>query len=185
MAQTQIQEQHQEQRLQQSISQQQLLRAQLVELPIQQLAERVETEMHDNPALETSPDDDFPLYDDGMPGGSAAETDEATADDYDTQREREERSDALDAALANIGRDDEDLPVYQGGHQWSEEKESIVYGEERSFYDLLMDQVGELELTQGDRFVVVRPYTPKYEDPVWDRFFDITTNVVRGPVFAP
>ena len=39
--------------------------------------------------------------------------------------------------------------------------------------------------TDGDRFVVVRPYTPKYEDPVWDRFFEITTNAVLSPVFAP
>ena len=39
--------------------------------------------------------------------------------------------------------------------------------------------------TDGDRFVVLRPYTPRDEDVVWDRFFEITTNVVRGPVFAP
>ena len=39
--------------------------------------------------------------------------------------------------------------------------------------------------TDGDRFVVLRPYTPRDEDAVWDRFFEITTNVVRGPVFAP
>ena len=39
--------------------------------------------------------------------------------------------------------------------------------------------------TDGDSFVVLRPYTPRDEDAVWDRFFEITTNVVRGPVFAP
>ena len=54
MPQGQIQEQKLEQKLQQSISQQQLLQSQLVELPIQQLMERIETEMHDNPALETN-----------------------------------------------------------------------------------------------------------------------------------
>ena len=54
MAQGQIQVQTQEQQLKQtlSITQQQLLVAQLVELPVTQLVERVTTEMDDNPALE-------------------------------------------------------------------------------------------------------------------------------------
>ena len=56
MGNNQIQEQRltQEQRLAQSITQQQLLHAQLVELPITQLVERVNAEMDDNPAIETS-----------------------------------------------------------------------------------------------------------------------------------
>ncbi len=152
MPQSQIQEQRQEQRLVQSISAQQLLQSQLIELPLQQMADRIETELHDNPALEKSVgDDDAASWEQSDMGDSPEAAD---GDDYDSQREREERSDALDAALENIGRDDEDLPVYQGGHQWSEEKESAIYGEERSFYDMLMDQVGELELTQTDRFVM-------------------------------
>ncbi|MBO7139504.1 MAG: RNA polymerase factor sigma-54 [Prevotella sp.] len=152
MAQSQIQEQRQEQRLQQSISQQQLLRAQLVELPIQQLAERVETEMHDNPALEPSSDeDDFPLYDDG---GSVGSGDDA-ADDYDSQREEEDRRDALDAALESIGRDDEELPVYQGGMNVADTDErEMQLGDTQSFYDSLLEQVGEMELTEQDRYVM-------------------------------
>ena len=146
--QSQIQEQKLEQKLQQSISQQQLLQSQLVELPLQQLAERIETEMHDNPALETASDDpeftEYPEYSD----------DSEASDDYDTQREREERSDALDAALENIGRDDEDLPVYQGGRPAYEEREDMVVGESQSFYDQLLEQVGELELTDQDRYVM-------------------------------
>ena len=151
MAQTQIQEQRQEQRQQQSISQQQLLRAQLVELPIQQLAERVETEMHDNPALEpSSDDDDFPLYDDG---GSAGRED--TADDFDNQRDEEDRRDALDAALESIGRDDEELPVYQGGMNVADaEEREMQLGDTQSFYDSLLEQVGEMELTDQDRYVM-------------------------------
>lgn len=147
-SQGQIQEQKLEQKLQQSISQQQLLQSQLVELPLQQLAERIETEMHDNPALETTSDDpeftEYPEYND----------DSETSDDYDIQREREERSDALDAALENIGRDDEDLPVYQGGRPAYEEHEDMVLGESQSFYDQLLEQVGELELSDEDRYVM-------------------------------
>ena len=54
MAQGQIQQLKQEQRQQQSISAQQLLQAQLIELPLQQMTDRIETELHDNPALEKS-----------------------------------------------------------------------------------------------------------------------------------
>ena len=49
---SQIQELRQEQKLMQNISQQKLLQAQLVELPLPQLIERVNAEMDDNPALE-------------------------------------------------------------------------------------------------------------------------------------
>ena len=148
MPQGQIQEQKLEQKLQQSISQQQLSQSQLVELPIQQLMERIETEMHDNPALETSSEDsDFPEF---------SEPTETTdnSDDFDTQREREERSDALDAALENIGRDDEELPVYHGGISTAEEREDMVVGDTQSFYDQLLEQVGEMELTDRDRYVM-------------------------------
>ncbi len=148
MAQSQIQEQKQEQRLLQTVSQQQLLQSHLIELPIQQFAERIETEMHDNPALESdseNPDlQEYPDYPDSP---------EAT-DDFDVQREREERSDALDAALENIGRDDEDLPVYHVGQSSVEEREEMVYGQSVSFYDELLEQVGEMELSEQERYVM-------------------------------
>ena len=150
MAQTQIQEQRQEQRQQQAISAQQLLQAQLIELPLQQLAERIETEMHDNPALEQKVDDDELHWDDI---GGDTDSDNGD-DDFDAQREREERSDALDAALENIGRDDEDLPVYQGAYYSNEEREEQAFGDSRSFYDQLLEQVAELELTERDRYVM-------------------------------
>ena len=117
-------------------------------MPIQQFAERIETEMHDNPALESdseNPDlQEYPDYPDSP---------EAT-DDFDVQREREERSDALDAALENIGRDDEDLPVYHGGQSSVEEREEMVYGQSVSFYDELLEQVGEMELSDQERYVM-------------------------------
>ena len=148
MAQTQIQELKQEQKLQQTISAQQLLQAQLVELPITQLLERIETEMHDNPALETATDEpEFSDYTD------SADSPEST-EDFDTQREREERSDALDAALENLGRDDEDLPVYHGGQSAGEEREEMIYGDSLSFYDQLTEQMNEMELTEQERDIM-------------------------------
>ncbi|MBP5338343.1 MAG: RNA polymerase factor sigma-54 [Prevotella sp.] len=146
--QSQIQEQKQEQKLQQSISQQQLLQAQLVELPIQQLAERIETEMHDNPALESMGEED------ALDWHNDAADEAPQEEDYDAQREREERNDALDAALEGIGRDDEDLPVYQGGHSTADDHEEMVYGDTLSFYDQLLEQVGELDLDDQQRYVM-------------------------------
>ena len=124
MAQEQIQEQRltQQQKLAQTITQQQLLQAQLIELPITQLMERVTAEMDDNPALEVSTDEpEYPEYAD-------------STDSSDTY-EQEERQSALDEALESIGRDDEELPVYQGGMSSQEEREDMVYGQSLSFYD--------------------------------------------------
>ena len=154
MAQKQIQEQKLEQKLQQSISAMQLLQSQLVELPITQLTERIETEMHDNPALESGGSDDYPdISYNQDPSDDLDSQDDS--DDFDKELEREERIDALDAALENIGRDDEDLPVYSGGSSSSsEEREELVYGESLSFYDLLKQQMSESQLTDEERYIM-------------------------------
>ncbi|MDO4309394.1 MAG: RNA polymerase factor sigma-54 [Prevotella sp.] len=156
MAQSQVQVNKQEQALKQTqnFSQQQLLQAQLVELPLNQLLERINAEMDDNPALEAaSPDDGIEaerdVYDDG---GSADDT--GGDDDFDAQSEREERMSALDEALSNIGRDDEDLPVYSGGRNQTEEREEIVYGESVSFYDQLKEQMAEMDIDDRRREIM-------------------------------
>ncbi|MBQ7420018.1 MAG: RNA polymerase factor sigma-54 [Prevotella sp.] len=144
MAQEQIQEQQLTQTLKQtqSITQQQLLQAQLIELPVAQLLERVNTEMDDNPALEIDAGEDNNDWKEDN------NVDDALEEDFNTRSEREERQSALDAALENIGRDDEDLPVYQGGHPSHEEREEMVYGETRSFYDQLKEQMGVIDLDE-------------------------------------
>ena len=141
---SQIQEQKLEQKLGQSISHQQLLQAALVELPVAQLVDRVNIEMNDNPALEVDADYDEPEVLDFQDSSDYGDG----GDDYETSSEREERQSALDDALSNIGRDDEDLPVYQGGSAVAEEREEMVYGETVSFYDQLKEQMGELEMTE-------------------------------------
>lgn len=156
MAQSQFQVQKQEQALKQtqSITQQQLLQAHLTELPINQLIDKINTEMDDNPALEMdSPNDSI---EDNHDSFDDSHEDDATADDdFDIRNEREERQSALDDALSNIGRDDEDLPVYHGGsNAGSEDREEMVYGETASFYDELKSQIGEIELTDTQRDIM-------------------------------
>ena len=147
MAQEQIQEQRltQQQKLAQSITQQQLLQAQLIELPVTQLMERITAELDDNPALEPSTEE--PEY---MDSPETTDSPESPEDNY----EQEERQSALDDALESLGRDDEDLPVYQGGVSSQEEREDIVYGQSQSFYDQLMEQMNLFDLTEGERNIM-------------------------------
>lgn len=147
MAQEQIQEQRlaQQQKLAQTITQQQLLQAQLIELPITQLTERVNAEMDDNPALEISTEEE-PEYSEFSESSEQSDS----ADSY----EQEERQSALDAALESIGRDDEELPVYHGGMSNQEEREEMVYGQSQSFYDQLKEQVGMVDLTEQEQGVM-------------------------------
>ena len=151
MNQGQIQEQKLEQKLAQSFSQQQLLQAQLVELPITQLLERINTEMNDNPALEADADRaDYLESPEPSEGLDATDED----DDFDSQREREDRQSALDAALESIGRDDEVLPVYHGGNNIGEEREEMVYGNGVSFYDQLKEQMRLADLTEREQSIM-------------------------------
>ena len=148
----QIQEQSQQQRQTQAYTYQQLLQASLVELPITQFAERIRTEMDDNPALETeSPGDTFEegydTYDEDEGAGSPDE-------DFETRSEREDRQSALDDALSSIGRDDEELPVYQSGGSANEEREEMVYGNTTSFFDSLKEQMGEVDMTEQQQHIL-------------------------------
>lgn len=150
---TQIQEQLQQQKQSQIISHQQLLQASLVELPLMQLVDRVNTEMNDNPALELDSgydDADNTEYSDFSDHSESSDTSE----DYDVLTEREERQSALDDALSNIGRDDDELPVYHGGSAVAEDREEMVYGQTTSFYDQLKEQMVLLDMTDRQRAIM-------------------------------
>ena len=151
MSQSQIQEQLQQLKQGQVFSHQQLLQASLVELPITQLVDRITTEMNDNPALETaSPGDE---EENNLETQDVLD-DLDNPDDFEARSEREERQSALDDALSNLGRDDDELPVYHGGSAISEEREEMVYGESVSFYDQLKEQMGELDMNDTQRYVM-------------------------------
>jgi len=145
-----VQEQKQEQRLRQRLSQQHLLQVKLLEMPLTELEEKVNSEIDDNPALETfSPEDAL------FEGEGERYQDGTGEDSFEKQSEREEREDALDSALEGIGRDDE-MPVARG--IWDErqtaEHEEFVYGDTVSFYDKLKEQMGEIELNEQQREVL-------------------------------
>ena len=149
----QIQEQTQQLKQGQIFSHQQLLQASLVELPVMQLIDRINTEMNDNPALEVAgPGEED--YADSMDYQDNTDALSPSEEDFETRNEREERQSALDEALSSIGRDDEELPVYQAGGAFTEEREEMVYGESVSFYDQLKEQMGEVDMTDRQRYIM-------------------------------
>lgn len=141
MSQSQVQIQRAEQKQTQTVSQQQLLQAMLTELPVNQLIDRVNAEIDDNPAIEITANEDTGndnmMYDNSDDMTDASDADE----DYEARTEKEERQTALDDALNNIGRDDEELPVYQGIQR------EVEYGSTPSFHDQLIEQMNETELS--------------------------------------
>lgn len=152
MENSQAQTQRQEQQLRQiqTTTQQQVIVSQLMEMPLNKLLDEVNAELDDNPALEIDPTHEQSLqqeHDDNPHG------DDNDSDDFEAQSEREERQSAFEEALENIGRDDDELPVY-GSRGGGEQREEIVYGEEKSFYSLMMEQTGELSITDSERTIM-------------------------------
>lgn len=119
------QTQQQLQALAQTLSPQQLLAVQLLEMTTVEIEERVRGEVMDNPALEAVEPDEAVVQGDG--GGDMPEPYPAYADDDYS------------------GNDD--IPVATGGYVSSGEP---VYGDVLSFGDTLMEQLGELPLTPDE-----------------------------------
>ena len=115
----------------------QLLQARLAELPVTQLADCIKTELDDNPALEAmQPDDHYDDHEDSFDDLQGNDQD----DDFETISEREERQSQLDDALNNLGRDDEELPIYNNGGSYDNRNE-LAYEPGETFYDSLTMQM--------------------------------------------
>ena len=122
---TQVQQQ--QQTLAQTLSPQQLLAVQLLEMTTVEIEERVRGEVMDNPALDAVEPDDV------QPGEGG---DEATLDDY--------AADTYTSADDDYSGND-DIPVASGGG-FVPSMEG-VYSDAVSFGDTLMEQLGALSLT--------------------------------------
>ena len=116
MAQKLIQTQEQKLTQQMKLSQQQ---------PLTELEENINAELDDNPALEKD-DSAMGLTDNEGEDGYSENED---GDDFDTINEREERQDALDAALENIGKDDIMPQTPYANNHDNADYEETVYGE--------------------------------------------------------
>lgn len=119
--------QKQEQALTQTLSPQQLLAVQVLELTTMEIEDRVRSEVMDNPALEVVERE--PEMN-GIEGGQGVEDNllHDFEDDYSGN---------------------EDIPVSNGNRYVGEP----VYGDVLSFSDLLLEQLGELDITLQERAV--------------------------------
>lgn len=150
MSQKLIQTQTQKLAQVQRLSQQQMLQVRLLEMPLTELEQSIQAELDDNPALETETTD----LPETNPYEETAAEETGTEEDFDRQTEREEREQALDAALENIGRDDEMPETYIRENHNNAEYEEIVYGDTTSFYDKLKEQVSEIHLSDLQKEVM-------------------------------
>ncbi|MGN0216571.1 MAG: RNA polymerase sigma-54 factor, partial [Prevotella sp.] len=153
MTQKLVQNQTQRQVQQQTLSQQQLLNIKLLEMPLTKLEESVKAEMDDNPALEK----DYDADEDNLAGGDMDDNLEPTDDGEATDEagdSREDREDALDEALQNMGSDDEMPEVYGRQNQDNADYEEIVYGDTTSFYDKLKEQLDMEPISQQDHDIM-------------------------------
>lgn len=142
MAQKLVQQQEQKQVQRQMLTQQQMMLVRMLEMPLAEFENAVQTEIDDNPALEVSPDE--------MPN-EANEVDDTIV----STPEEEERQSELDAALENMTRDDE-MPEASVGinNKDNADYEEITYGNQISFYDTLREQMSEIELTDQQQAVM-------------------------------
>ena len=154
--------QTQEQKLQQlqRLSAQQMLQVKMLEMPLNELEDNINTELDDNPALETENPDDA-LMGEGNEDRSALDDSDNSNDDefgddaYEAQSEKEERKDELDQALESIGKDDQ-MPDYNTDRYNTQnaDYEEMVYGNTTSFYDKLKEQMDMQILTDKEKQIM-------------------------------
>ena len=135
--------QTQKQVQQQRLTQQQMLVVRMLEMPLNELEESVGAEIDDNPALETaSAEDDYTMEESGDMGGN------------EVDGELQERKDALDDALSQIGSDDEMPTATSYMSHDNADYEEMVYGDTTSFYDKLKEQMAMEDLTDVEQDVM-------------------------------
>ena len=122
-----------------------MLHIRMVEMPISELEQYVAAEVDDNPAFDISGqgDEGQDYYASTEDGGG-----------FERQGVADGKKDSLDEALEGIGGDD-----YMPSATYREpgvdaDYEEVVYGQTRSFYDLLAEQIGEADMGCADRRIV-------------------------------
>lgn len=157
-SQVNIQTQQQRQLQQQHLSPLQVQVVRLLEMPIAELEQKINSEIDSNPSLEADSYDDGMYGDSGIADGDAGTygSDGGATDDF-SRDEAERREDALNDALDSIGRDDRmDGTSYSDDTipNYSTEQRTIDSGNETSFRDLLMEQMAMETLDEEEQQIL-------------------------------
>ncbi len=119
----------------------------LLQVPTAILDERIKEELEENPALELSEEGHEDTYDE-----TKDEFTETTADEYESESSEEDPYDNIDIAdYVQDGDDDiADYKLRDDNYGEQEEKQTMPYKVETSFYELLEAQLGMLKLDDQD-----------------------------------
>ncbi|HEX2534106.1 MAG TPA: RNA polymerase factor sigma-54 [Chitinophagaceae bacterium] len=131
-----------QQKLLQKLSPQQIQLMKLLQVPTANLEERIKEELEENPALELSDeghDDEFEPKDEFSEAGSEEEYEEAGSED---QYDNIDISDYVQEGDDDIA----DYKLRDDNYGEQEEKQTMPYRVETSFYELLENQLGMMNL---------------------------------------
>lgn len=165
---TNIQEQTQQlqQQLQQRLTAQQVMVVKMLEMPLAQFEQNIQTELDENPALDSEtldPAETDMASDNDNENENRDDSDGSLddIDDYDEsfnrREEQQERQDELDSVLDSLDRDDRmESSNYERSNNYDPDadQEERVFGNSESFYDRLHEQMGELDLTERQETIM-------------------------------
>ena len=138
-----------QQKLQQKLSPQQIQLMKLLQVPTANLETRIKEELEENPALELEPE----KFEE-----SAGETDEfseSTEDNFDEKENSEDDYGDLDLSEYTADNDDDiaDYKLREENFPDHSEDKQIPFKSETSFYDMLFDQLGLLNLEERAQII--------------------------------
>jgi RNA polymerase sigma-54 factor len=134
-----------QQKLLQKLSPQQIQLMKLLQVPTANLEERVKEELEENPALELSDES----HDDSFSEDAKDEFSDGPEEEYsDSELSSEEQYDNIDISdYVHEGDDDiADYKLRDDNYGEQEEKQTLPYKVETSFYEILESQLGMLKL---------------------------------------
>jgi RNA polymerase sigma-54 factor len=138
-----------QQKLQQKLSPQQIQLMKLLQVPTANLETRIKEELEENPALELEPE----KFEE-----STAESDEFSESTEDNFEEKENSDDDygdLDLSEYTADNDDDiaDYKLREENFPDQSEEKQIPFKSETSFYDMLFDQLGLLNLAEREQII--------------------------------
>ena len=132
-----------QQKLLQKLSPQQIQLMKLLQVPTANLEERIKEELEENPALELSEEGHEDAYDE-----TKDEFTDSKEEEYDEPSGSENEYDNID--ISEYVRDgDDDIADYKlrdDNYPEDDDKKTLPFKTETSFYELLLDQLGMLKL---------------------------------------
>ena len=148
-----------QQKLLQKLSPQQIQLMKLLQVPTANLEQRIKEELEENPALEMSEDGENDEVNDEM-----KDEFESSEEEFEPDGSEEEYAD-VDISEYVVDDDGEiaDYKMKDDNYPEADDKKTVPFKTETSFYDILMDQLGLLELDEN-RFIIAEQIVGSLDD---------------------